>query len=85
MIIGIGGAPVYPSIIHSTPAHFGAENSHAIVGIQMACAYCGATFMPPVFGLLAQYVHIATYPYYMAAFVLVLWWMTERVNRVCRC
>lgn len=85
VIIGIGGAPVYPSIIHSTPAHFGAENCHAIVGIQMACAYCGATFMPPVFGLLAQYVHIATYPYYMAAFVLVLWWMTERVNRVCRC
>ncbi len=83
VILGIGGAPVYPSIIHSTPAHFGAENSHAIVGIQMACAYCGSTFMPPVFGLLAQYVHMATYPFYMAVFVILLWWMTERVNRVC--
>ena len=85
VILGVGGAPVYPAIIHSTPTHFGAENTHAIVGIQMACAYCGSTFMPPLFGLLAQYVHIATYPYYMAAFVLLLWWMTERVNRVCRC
>ena len=83
VILGIGGAPVYPAIIHSTPAHFGAENSHAIVGIQMASAYCGSTFMPPVFGLLAQYVHMATYPFYMALFVFLLWRMTERVNRVC--
>ena len=83
VILGVGGAPVYPAIIHSTPAHFGAENSHAIVGIQMASAYCGSTFMPPVFGLLAQYVHMATYPFYMALFVFLLWWMTERVNRMC--
>ena len=82
VILGLGCAPVYPSIIHSTPAHFGAENSHAIVGIQMA--YCGATFMPPVFGLVAQYVHIGLFPLYMDLFWGVMVLMTERVNRICK-
>ena len=84
VVIGVGAAPVYPSIIHATPAHFGAENSHAIVGIQMACAYCGSTLMPPVFGLLAQYVHIGLYPIYLAVFSVLLLIMTEKVNKICR-
>lgn len=82
-VLGLGCAPVYPSIIHATPAHFGAENSHAIVGIQMAFAYCGATFMPPVFGLVAQYLHIGLFPVFMAGFWGLMIWMTERVNQVC--
>ena len=53
VIIGLGCAPVYPCIIHSTPDNFGAENSQGIIGIQMASAYVGSTFMPPVFGLIA--------------------------------
>ena len=83
VLMGFGCAPVYPAIIHSTPAHFGRENSHAIVGIQMASAYCGATFMPPVFGVIAQYVHIGLFPLFMAVFAALLLGMTERVNRVC--
>lgn len=83
LVVGLGCAPIYPSIIHSTPAHFGAENSHAIVGIQMASAYCGATFMPPVFGLVAQYVDISLFPVFLAVFLALMVGMTERVNRVC--
>ena len=83
-VLGFGCAPVYPSIIHSTPDHFGRENSHAIVGIQMASAYCGATFMPPLFGLIAQQVNIALFPVYMGLFLLLMVAMTERVNRVCK-
>ena len=82
VVIGFGAAPVYPSIIHSTPEHFGRENSHAIVGIQMASAYIGSTFMPPLFGLIAQYITIAIYPFYMAIFILLLAVMTERVNKI---
>ena len=83
VVIGLGGAPVYPSIIHSTPTNFGKENSHAIVGIQMASAYTGSTLMPPVFGFLAQHVSISLYPLYIAFFVLLLFVMTERVNKTC--
>ena len=84
VVLGFGCAPVYPSIIHSTPTHFGRENSPAIVGIQMAFAYCGSTFMPPLFGLLAQYTSMGLFPVFMAAFALLEWRMTERVNRVCK-
>lgn len=83
LVVGLGCAPVYPSIIHSTPTHFGRENSHAIVGIQMAFAYCGATFMPPVFGLVAQGLDMGLFPVFMAVFLLLMVVMTERVNRVC--
>ena len=84
LVLGLGCAPVYPSIIHATPAHFGRENSHAIVGIQMAFAYCGATFMPPLFGWLAQHIGVGYYPVFMAAFAVLELVMTERVNKVCR-
>ena len=83
-VLGLGCAPVYPSIIHSTPTHFGRENSHAIVGIQMAFAYCGATFMPPVFGVLGQWIGMWFYPVFMGGFALLELAMTERVNRVCK-
>lgn len=84
VIIGIGAAPVYPAIIHSTPKHFGEANSGAIVGIQMASAYTGSTLAPPVFGLIAQYLNIGLFPFYMCAFVLLMFIMTERVNKVCK-
>ena len=81
VIIGLGCAPVYPSIIHATPANFGKENSQAIIGIQMASAYVGTTFMPPVFGLIAQHVSIALYPAFLLVFVILMLVMSELMNR----
>ncbi|MBQ8508928.1 MAG: MFS transporter [Clostridia bacterium] len=82
VIIGIGCAPIYPSIIHSTPVNFGKENSQAIVGIQMASAYTGSTFMPPLFGWLGEHISMGLYPFFMAVFTLLMIVMTERLNRV---
>ena len=84
VIAGFGCAPIYPSIIHSTPAHFGKENSHAIVGIQMASAYTGTTLMPPLFGLIAQHVSVVLYPFYLAVFIVITLVMTQRINRLCK-
>lgn len=81
IIIGFGCAPVYPSIIHSTPGNFGKENSQAIIGVQMASAYIGSTFMPPLFGLIAQHVNISLYPVYLLLFAVLMIVMTERLNR----
>lgn len=63
-IIGLGFAPIYPSIIHSTPYNFGADNSQAIIGIQMASAYIGSTFMPPLFGIIAKNVTLKLMPFF---------------------
>ena len=82
LIVGLGCAPIYPCIIHSTPAHFGRENSQAIVGIQMASAYTGSALMPPIFGLIGNYIHIGIYPFYLALFALLIIVMTERLNRM---
>ena len=81
VIIGLGCAPVYPCIIHSTPVNFGKENSQSLVGIQMASAYTGSTLMPPLFGLIAQHIHIGLYPLYLGVFTLVMLLMTETLNR----
>lgn len=77
VIIGFGCAPVYPCIIHSTPFNFGAENSGAIIGIQMASAYLGSTFIPPLFGLLAKLIGFKTLPVYLLVFVILMIVMTE--------
>lgn len=81
LVIGIGCAPIYPSVIHSTPVYFGKENSQAIVGIQMACAYIGSTFMPYVFGIIAQNISIGLYPLFLLFFVAATFLMTEVLNR----
>ncbi|MCM1538655.1 MAG: MFS transporter [bacterium] len=81
VVIGLGCAPVYPAVIHATPANFGKEHSQAIIGIQMASAYVGTTFMPPVFGLIAQHVSIALYPAFLLVFAALMLAMSERMNR----
>lgn len=81
VVIGLGCAPVYPCIIHSTPSNFGEEHSQAIIGIQMASAYVGSTFMPPLFGWIADNIHIGLYPLYLLFFAILMLVMTERLNR----
>lgn len=80
VVIGLGCSPIYPCIIHQTPGNFGAENSQAIIGIQMASAYTGSTFMPPIFGLLASLTTIALYPVYLGLFLILMLVMTEKLN-----
>lgn len=82
LVVGFGGAPIYPSIIHATPDNFGAKNSQAVIGIQMASAYVGSTFMPPLFGVVAQYVNIGLYPIYLMLFAILLLIMSEKLVRV---
>jgi MFS family permease len=81
IIIGLGAAPIYPSLIHATPDNFGKENSQAIIGIQMASAYVGILIAPAVFGGIAE-TNISFYPFFMLLFALALLGFTERVNRV---
>ena len=81
LVIGLGCAPIYPCIIHSTPANFGAENSGAIIGIQMASAYVGSTFVPPLFGLLGKALGFSILPVYLAVFAALMLVMTELTFR----
>ena len=82
-LMGLGSAPVYPCIIHSTPDHFGEENSQALIGVQMASAYIGICCMPPLFGILANHIGVFLLPWYIAAILLVMTFMSEQLHRKC--
>lgn len=82
VLIGLGCAPVYPCIIHSTPAYFGADKSQALIGMEMAFAYVGILLMPPVFGLIANHISITLYPVYLLGILAVMALMHERLLKL---
>lgn len=82
VIMGLGFAPIYPCIIHSAPDNFGAENSGAIIGIQMASAYMGSTFIPPIYGLLGKWIGYGMMPIYLLCFIILMLFMTEKTFRI---
>ena len=71
VVTGIGMGPVYPAIQHMAPANFGKRHSAAVIGLQMASAYVGSTFMPMVFGHLQQAVGITVMPAYLFVFAFL--------------
>ena len=81
ILIGLGCAPVYPCIIHSTPEQFGADRSQAIIGVQMASAYVGTCLMPPLFGLIANHISITLFPAYMLALLILMAVMHELLTK----
>ncbi len=84
IIIGFGCAPIYPSIIHSTPDNFGPDKSQAIIGVLMASAYVGTCVMPPFFGFLAQHISVSLLPVYLIILLILMAYTYELVNRKTR-
>ncbi|MCI8455389.1 MAG: MFS transporter [Lachnospiraceae bacterium] len=79
ILIGLGCAPIYPCIIHSTPNHFGAGRSQAVIGVQMASAYVGTSLMPPLFGILAGTFGAGLFPVYLSVVLILMIFMHERL------
>ena len=82
IMVGLGCAPIYPSLLHETPDNFGVQYSQSMMGMQMACAYVGSTFMPPLFGVVAERISVTLYPVCLVVFVVLMIGMTERMGRV---
>jgi len=80
-MIGLGCAPVFPSLIHETPANFGSENSQAMIGLQMGCAYIGSAVMPPVFGWLSSIASFKIFPIYIGLLLLLKIIFTETLYK----
>ncbi len=81
IILGLGCAPIYPSIIHMTPALFGEDKSQAMIGVQMASAYMGSCLAPPLFGLLANHITAELLPLYLCVFLVFMLIMHEITQR----
>ncbi len=72
VILGLGCAPIYPCVIHSTPEYFGADRSQAIIGVQMASAYLGTALIPPIFGAIAGSTTLSLYPFFLLTLILLM-------------
>ena len=84
VLVGLGCAPVYPSIIHATPARFGNDVALALTGMQMAFAYVGTLVVSPLFGVIGQGISMELYPPYLLVFLLVMVVAAEKVNTLMR-
>ena len=84
IMIGLGCAPIYPCVIHSTPAHFGEDKSQAVIGVQMAFAYTGTLCMPPLFGVIANTITVALLPVYLIILLILMVVMHEALLRKTR-
>ena len=84
IIIGLGCAPIFPCVIHSTPIYFGTERSQSVIGVQMASAYAGNCVMPPLFGIIANHISIGLLPIYLIILIVGLIIMHENLCRVCK-
>ncbi len=80
IMVGLGCAPIYPSMIHATPEHFGEEHSQAVIGIQMASAYVGTSVMPPLFGFLSRWAGTGILPIYLGVILFMMAWMHSRIK-----
>ena len=84
IVIGFGCAPVYPCMIHATPAVFGREASQQMIGLQMAFAYIGTTLMPPLFGFIADRAGLGMLPLFLAFFLVLMALLTEQMYQTKR-
>ncbi|WP_026695565.1 MFS transporter [Peribacillus kribbensis] len=82
IIVGLGLAPIFPCMLHETPARFGKQHSQTIMGYQMALAYTGSTFMPPLLGFIATHSTIHVFPYWIVVLVGAMLFTSERLNRL---
>ena len=81
ILIGLGSAPIFPSLIHATSDNFGKENAQAIIGVQMASAYTGIIVMPFFFGFIADNISIILFPGFLLLLVCAMLFFTERLNK----
>ncbi|MGO4790450.1 sugar MFS transporter [Paenibacillus sp. 2KB_20] len=82
IVIGLGLAPIFPCLLHETPARFGKAQSSRIMGYQMAVAYTGTTILPPLFGIVAAQISIGLLPVVILLFALIMLLSSEKVNRI---
>ena len=82
LLMGLGCAPVYPNIVQDTPRNYGAENSQAVIGVQMAFAYVGSLFMPTIFGWIAELLGYGILPVFALALTAVMMALFSSQQRI---
>ncbi|MDC7126960.1 MAG: MFS transporter [Spirochaetales bacterium] len=82
LLVGLGCAPIFPSMLHETPVRFGKKNAQAVMGFQMAAAYVGSTVFPPMFGFIASSHAMYLFPFFLLGYIIILIICFERLKKV---
>lgn len=82
ILVGLGCAPIYPCLIHSTPNYFGKVRSQAIIDVEMASAYVGTCLMPAFFGLIANKISISLFPFILSIILILMILMYGRLIKI---
>ena len=80
IMVGLGCAPIFPCMLHETPTRFGKEHSQTIMGYQMAVAYTGSTFLPPLLGWIASQTTLGILPFFVLTYIIIMLVSSERIN-----
>lgn len=81
ILIGLGFAPIFPSMVHETPKRFGNKIAQSVIGYQMASAYIGVAVFPPLLGVVMQRSGIGLYPFFILGCVVLLGVLTLLLNK----
>jgi fucose permease len=84
ILIGLGCAPIFPCMLHETPDRFGPSLSQKIMGLQMAFAYIGSTFLPPLLGLVISLTDIGILPFFLVVYIIGMYLSSERIVQLMR-
>ncbi len=82
ILLGLGCAPIYPSLMHETPRRFDPITTRKVIGWQVATASLGAATIPAAFGILAAHAGLeAVFPA-IACFIVLLLVLSIRLDNV---
>jgi len=82
LAIGLGCAPIFPSLIHETPKRFGENNAQFIIGLQMSTAYVGSTILAPFFGFVSKWISFGVFPIFLIVYIIVMFLANEIANKI---
>lgn len=82
LLLGLGCAPVYPSLMHETPRRFDPATTVKVIGWQVAAANIGGATIPAIFGVLAAAFGLEVIFPAIACFVVLLLVLSIQLDKV---
>jgi fucose permease len=82
VLMGLGCAPVFPSLMHETARRFPADVARSVIGRQMTASYAGGSIIPAAFGLLATWAGLGAVMPVVVVLLICLLAVTTALDRL---
>ena len=82
LLIGLGFAPLYPSMMHETSNRYGSIQAKKVIGNQVAFAYVSSLIFVPLLGLVATHTHLEIIPIVVLFTIITLSLVIWKLNKL---